>query len=193
MVDWISFARWSTEDRCVRSKEKEKDGVIKLVGNYCTRQFSRPVPGKGETLVEFNRRDKQCRRQVPRGSDQSLRIAFAVQALVRSGMSVSKAAVSVVDLISSAPARSKAGFSAYEERCKLKRLPVVYNIGNTRRNRRFGPTKSSTESKIIGEQEVIRSIYYRERKREGFRELFELEVAVFSSKDATVVLPVSSS
>jgi hypothetical protein len=158
-VPYKEFAGYILDGFAERVEKSKKDAVI-LNGDHVSRQFVLPVRREPETLEAFEARMVDFRKLLPRGNDQSYRLALAHEAFIRAGEGPSLAALSV--------------FQELEKRPQVK-----FKIGTTRRGRRRKkkrPGFSATTRKV----EMIRAEVSRyKREHEDFTGAFAKELGLY--------------
>jgi hypothetical protein len=152
-LPYRKFARYLLCDIAERTKNSDNTARF-FQGNHISRQLVQPVRGKGETLAEFAIRNMEFKKNLPRGSDDSYRLALAHEAFVRDGQCPTSAAVSVVELLEKIPKlteRLRRRWASHG----IAHKEVKHKIGTTRRNFRRKQTAPGFQA-ICRREESIR-------------------------------------
>lgn len=101
-LPYREFAAWILSDLSERTETEYADRIT-FTGNQINEQFVLPVKMEKETAEQFALRLKQFQKLIPRYSDLSTRMAFAVEAFVRAGETKWSAASLVWDQLERVP------------------------------------------------------------------------------------------
>src|SRR5258706_4037619 len=130
-LPYRQFAIWTLSD--LATMQTENDGIT-LRGNHISAQYALPTRSQEETAEQFAVRVRKFRKDLPRHSDSSERLALALKAFMLDGEKSFAAAHSILKILRKVPA---------EEKAKYERQGIGYafrsidtRIGSTRRNHR---------------------------------------------------------
>jgi len=172
-----SFAGYVLSDLAVRAPGGT-DRII-LRGNHVSWQIQIPVRGEDEGREEYAARCKEFRKQVPRGSDLSLRLALAHEYYLRHGFSGWGAAYLVVTEAWPEALRFAAEENAEYRNVGVRLQTVKRRIGTSRRGHRT-KRKRDGFSALDRQVETVRTQVARfKSKHPEFDKLFEAEFRGF--------------
>ncbi|MGA2648283.1 MAG: tetratricopeptide repeat protein [Candidatus Sulfotelmatobacter sp.] len=176
-LPYREFAAYKLDDLAERTVTEHKDRIT-FSANHLSIQWPLPVRWKGEPEQQFAARLRDFRKQLPRQSDFSRRLALATEAFVRSGVTFTNAARLVHAELRKVPWLSGQQQARWSKLgIPHKRIPV--KIGATRRwhrKKRKGKHCLSHDPEV----ETIR-VQAASFKRDcvGFAQLFDFEFAMF--------------
>ena len=171
------FAIWMLSDLAIR---ENVDDRITFTGNHICAQHLLPIRSLEETDEQFAARRLKFQKSLPRRSDFSKRLAFALRAFMLDGEKSEYAAYCILVNLRDIPARKKAEY----ERAGIGYAfrPIDPPIGSTRRNHR---TKTKKRGISAEERQVhaIRTQACRYiRKDKNFDAHFSEELASFQER-----------
>ncbi len=171
------FASYVLGDRAERSDPEWRDRVT-FSGNHVSRQFVAPVRGNNETPTAYATRLQDFHKRLPRHSDLSMRLALALEALIRSGEKQWAAASFILGELRESSQRSREQRLAYAQ-LGIPHKEFDVGLGNTRRGRR-GKRKRRGFTRTDRFVETIRAQALRfKRMHKDFDRLFENEIGSF--------------
>jgi hypothetical protein len=145
-IPYRQFAIWVLSDLATRESHDDR---ITFTGNHVCAQYLPPLRLEGETAEQFAFRLDRFRKNLPRHSDATERLAIAVRALMLDGEKSFAAAHSVLKILREVPAEKKAEYE--KQGIGYAFRPIDMPIGKTRRNHR---TKEKKQDKTPEELQV---------------------------------------
>jgi hypothetical protein len=174
----LDFASYIVRDLAVRTKAKRGGNVV-FSSNHSSPQYILPARAQNETEQEFAARLKQFRTRIPRGSDQKLRLALAMEACTRAGMGLFAAASYTLEALRRAEEISGARQLEFEKLGVLSYKRIEPRIGATQRGRRKKRKKRGYHPEYR-QIETIRTEVSRFRRTfDGFEKKFESEFGLY--------------
>ncbi len=176
-LPYREFAAWILSDLSERTETEYADRIT-FSGNHITEQFVLQVKAENETKEHFVLRFKELWKYIPRHSDLSARIAFAVEAFFRAGETKWSAASLVLDQLERLPKLSA------QEQLRWAKLGIPHKqikpaIGTTRRGRRSKRKKTGFTA-YYRQVETVRTQASRfRRKHTNFETLFESKFEIY--------------
>ena len=178
-VDQISqeFSRWVLSDLARRASPRNTT-PIEWRGNHVKLIYEKPVRNGDEALEEYFRRVDAWRDGLPRGSDNSLRLALAVQSYQQSGEFRKRAIGLVLDDI------DWAKIAIGKEITEMAALGIQFRLpdgplGTTDRSNNKKLKKTEPDSDVR-RAEVVRTQVSRYRKNHrNFDDIFAMWFEVF--------------
>jgi len=159
------------------SKRETQNDTITFTGNHVSIQCRLPIRSPEKTAKEYAIRLAEFRKNLPRHSDLSERLALAVKALRIDGDKSFAAADRVREILAKAPAEKKAEWEACGIGYAFR--PIDAPIGTTHRNRRAKRKKRGI-SPEVRQAESIRTQASRFKKNhEDFEGLFGSRLGCF--------------
>jgi hypothetical protein len=176
------FATWTMSDLAFRETEHDR---ITFRGNHISHQYVFPIRCQGETPGQFAIRMREFRKNIPRYSDLSERLALAMRALVLAGEKTENAAHDILEILRRAPVEKREEYAMHGIEYAFR--PIDAPIGSTRRGHRtkrkkLGITSDERQANSIRAQarRYMRThdnfkVYFKQRF-ESFRQQFRQQL-----------------
>jgi hypothetical protein len=159
------------------AKRETENDTITFTGNYVSVQYKFPVRSPEETDNEYAIRLAKFRKNLPRHSDSSERLALAVEALRLDGKKSFAAADCVREILAKAPAKKKA---EYEKKgIGYAFRPIDPPIGTTRRNRRAKRKKRGISTEVRQAESIRAQASRFKHDHEDFEGLLRSRLGAF--------------
>jgi hypothetical protein len=161
------FATWTLSDLAFRETEHDR---ITFRGNHISRQYVFPIRSPGQTAEQYAICMREFRKNIPRYSDLSERLALAMRALVLAGEKADNAAHDILEILRRAPVEKREEYAMHGIEYAFR--PIDAPIGSTRRGHRTKRKKSG----FTGDERQANSIRAQARRytreHNGFAEYF---------------------
>jgi len=179
-LPYRKYARYILSDLAKRIQSNGPDCVV-FRGNHVSRQYQIPVQAENESATDFKRRLVKFRKGIARDSDQSFRLALAVEALRKAGEKSWAAADIVREMLDRSMRESAVERRQYQQ-MGIPWMRVRFNLGKTQRSRRKA-RKRRLHSPDLRVTETIRSLVNRyKRNHPDFQATFDFEFQSFRSE-----------